>query len=147
MKSKLIALEVNDNELHMLREFVEYVGIEFYDHADVLYKLLDRIADETVRIYAGEDIHMQEEIKDLIWEFYKDGSRYRSVHKVILDHVKEEFKKRGNNLEAFYYNFDKAIEWMLAKKYLVVDELCHDVRYRFVANPVRVETYVNRSRK
>ena len=39
----------------MLQEFVEYNGIEYYAHNETLYKLLDSLADEVVRVYVLPD--------------------------------------------------------------------------------------------
>ena len=55
MKPKVATIEVQPDAILMLREFVEYNGIEYYAHNEALYKLLDALADELVRVYVLPD--------------------------------------------------------------------------------------------
>ena len=55
MKPKVATIEVQPDAILMLQEFVEYNGIEFYAHNEALYKLLDALADEVVRVYVLPD--------------------------------------------------------------------------------------------
>ena len=50
MKPELATIEVQPDALLMLREFVEYGGIEYYYHDEALHKLLDSLADVVVRV-------------------------------------------------------------------------------------------------
>ena len=77
MKPELATIEVQPDALLMLREFVEYNGIEYYRHNDALYKLLDSLADEVVRITTD-----------------KNGTEYRE-RRVYADHV----DRHGNEIE------------------------------------------------
>ena len=55
MKPKKVVVEVQPDAILMLQEFVEYNGIEYYAHNEALYKLLDALADEVVRVYVLPD--------------------------------------------------------------------------------------------
>ena len=55
MNPKKVVVEVQPDAILMLKEFVEYNGIEYYDHNETLYKLLDALADEVVRTYTLDD--------------------------------------------------------------------------------------------
>ena len=131
MQSNLVALEVSSDIVHMLKEYVEYGSLDWYEYNETLVKLLEPLADQLVRNYSedGKEI-TSDEVKEKVtqqkleyWILdYFVNVRDKVSYNTLKDYLFKLLTKQNKSLADTYYYYDQALKFLQGFGFITYDK-------------------------